>query len=279
MENPNRTRTGSQLLCCPHPSPVWSRLHPTPYIILNPAIPDTGPADYYYPTQETDKVLVIMGPSSAFLLALIGVTFILTHGLLPVSDSECPRNQEYDECRSACYSPCGKRNPDLKCTDECITGCFCKPGFMFLEGSKKTKCVPCKPTPTVPGSQCPPDQEYNGCRSACYSPCGIRNPDLFCTDECIAGCFCKPGFMFLEGSKKTKCVPCDPTPTVPDAECPPDQEYDECRSACYSPCGQRRPDLFCTQQCITGCFCKPGFTFLEGSKKTKCVPCNPILKG
>ncbi|XP_077312159.1 serine protease inhibitor swm-1-like [Lithobates pipiens] len=217
-----------------------------------------------------------MGPSSGFLLVLIGITFISTHAI-PVPDGECPPDQDYNECGSACYSPCGKRDPNLKCTQQCIPGCYCKPGFTFLEGSKKTKCVPCKSIRTVP--KCPPDQEYNECGSACDSPCGEKDPNLLCTQQCITGCFCKPGFTFLEGSNKTKCVPCKSTHTVPDGKCPPDQVYEKCQSACYSPCGPRRLGQICTQQCITGCFCKPGFTFLEGSNKTKCVPCNPIYKG
>ncbi|XP_040183081.1 von Willebrand factor-like isoform X2 [Rana temporaria] len=217
-----------------------------------------------------------MGPSSGFLLLLIGITFISTHAI-PVldGDAECPPDQVYNECGSACYSPCGGRDPDVECTQQCVPGCFCKPGFMFLEGSNETKCVPCNPTPT--GTECPPDQVYNECGSACYSPCTKRDPDLMCTQQCITGCFCKPGFTFLEGSNETKCVPCNPTPTVPDAECPPDQEYDECRSACYSPCGEMELDQICTDECVAGCFCKPGFTFLEGSNKTKCVPCNPVI--
>ncbi|XP_040183088.1 mucin-5B-like isoform X6 [Rana temporaria] len=198
MENPNRTRTGSQLLCCPHPSPVWSRLHPTPYIILNPAIPDTGPADYYYPTQETDKVLVIMGPSSAFLLTLIGVAFILIHAQ-PAANTECPENQEFNGCGSDCPANCSHPDPPEMCNRKCKIGCFCKKGFL---DNGYGGCVPeeeCR--------ACTGNRTY-GCGSApsCVQTCSNRKELKICTMQCVFGCICKPDYVLLSEDDKTHCV-------------------------------------------------------------------------
>ncbi|XP_077312346.1 uncharacterized protein LOC143933354 [Lithobates pipiens] len=142
-----------ELITVPHPSTVRSYHHPSPYIILNPAIPDTEPADYYttqsssfFFVTTTDKLLVIMGPSSGFLMVLIGISFILTDaGPVPDTDSECPPDQIYYECGSPCSMMCAKSDPDEPCIDLCLIGCYCKPGFTF-EGSDKTKCVPCNST-------------------------------------------------------------------------------------------------------------------------------------
>ncbi|XP_057711322.1 zonadhesin, like isoform X4 [Corythoichthys intestinalis] len=49
---------------------------------------------------------------------------------------QCPPNAEYIECGPACIPSC--MNPSTNCSGPCITGCFCKPGFVF----KGKTCVP-----------------------------------------------------------------------------------------------------------------------------------------
>ncbi|XP_077400930.1 zonadhesin, like isoform X2 [Vanacampus margaritifer] len=49
---------------------------------------------------------------------------------------QCPPNAEYIECGPACIPTC--MEPSTNCTGPCITGCFCKPGFVF----KGKHCVP-----------------------------------------------------------------------------------------------------------------------------------------
>ncbi|XP_039903133.1 zonadhesin, like [Simochromis diagramma] len=48
----------------------------------------------------------------------------------------CPPNAEYIECGPACIPTC--MEPSTNCSGSCITGCFCKPGFVF----KGRHCVP-----------------------------------------------------------------------------------------------------------------------------------------
>ncbi|KAM4714652.1 zonadhesin, like [Anableps anableps] len=48
----------------------------------------------------------------------------------------CPPNAEYIDCGPACIPTC--REPSTNCSGSCISGCFCKPGFVF----KGRKCVP-----------------------------------------------------------------------------------------------------------------------------------------
>ncbi|XP_037116970.1 zonadhesin, like isoform X3 [Syngnathus acus] len=49
---------------------------------------------------------------------------------------QCPPNAEYIECGPACIPTC--MEPSTNCSGSCITGCFCKPGYVF----KGKHCVP-----------------------------------------------------------------------------------------------------------------------------------------
>ncbi|XP_033341293.1 chymotrypsin inhibitor [Megalopta genalis] len=42
---------------------------------------------------------------------------------------ECPVNQEYNVCGTACEPTCSQPDP-YACTYNCIIGCQCKPGFV-----------------------------------------------------------------------------------------------------------------------------------------------------
>ncbi|XP_037615491.1 zonadhesin, like [Sebastes umbrosus] len=48
----------------------------------------------------------------------------------------CPPDAEYIECGPACIPTC--MEPSTNCSGSCISGCFCKPGFVF----KGRRCVP-----------------------------------------------------------------------------------------------------------------------------------------
>ncbi|KAM8881606.1 zonadhesin, like [Synchiropus picturatus] len=48
----------------------------------------------------------------------------------------CPPNAEYKECGPSCIPSC--ETPSTNCSGPCISGCFCKPGFVF----KGRRCVP-----------------------------------------------------------------------------------------------------------------------------------------
>ncbi|XP_068612287.1 zonadhesin, like [Brachionichthys hirsutus] len=52
------------------------------------------------------------------------------------SISPCPPDSDYIDCGPACIPTC--MEPSTNCTGSCISGCFCKPGFVF----KGWRCVP-----------------------------------------------------------------------------------------------------------------------------------------
>ncbi|XP_073459874.1 serine protease inhibitor swm-1-like [Aquarana catesbeiana] len=153
--------------------------------------------------QETDKVLVIMGPSSAFLLALIGISFILIYAG-PVAYPECRENQEYNWCGSACPASCSHPDPP-PCIKICKEGCFCKKGYLEDGIGGCIKEEECR--------ACTGDKVYKGCGSACPKTCSNWNETLICILKCVSGCFCKPEFVMLSEGDETRCV-------LPE-DCPP----------------------------------------------------------
>ncbi|KAM3842689.1 LOW QUALITY PROTEIN: zonadhesin, like [Diretmus argenteus] len=62
--------------------------------------------------------------------------FLPTNPLHFYSTVTCPPGADYIECGPACIPTC--MDPSTNCTGSCISGCFCKPGFVF----KGRRCVP-----------------------------------------------------------------------------------------------------------------------------------------
>ncbi|KAF7207355.1 zonadhesin-like, partial [Nothobranchius furzeri] len=54
----------------------------------------------------------------------------------PTPPKPCPPDAEYIDCGPACIPTC--MEPSTNCSGSCISGCFCKPGFVF----KGRRCVP-----------------------------------------------------------------------------------------------------------------------------------------
>ncbi|KAI5104311.1 zonadhesin isoform X2 [Silurus meridionalis] len=59
-----------------------------------------------------------------------------TPTLPTTTPAKCPPDAEYIECGPACIPSC--KDPSTNCTGSCISGCFCKPGFVF----RGKRCVP-----------------------------------------------------------------------------------------------------------------------------------------
>lgn len=43
---------------------------------------------------------------------------------------DCPKNQQFTECGSACPPKCND-DPLRPCTLQCVVGCQCKPGYLL----------------------------------------------------------------------------------------------------------------------------------------------------
>ncbi|XP_076304973.1 serine protease inhibitor swm-1-like [Tachypleus tridentatus] len=102
----------------------------------------------------------------------------------------------------------------------------------------------------INGHACPENEHFEKCGTACEATCD--SAPIYCTQECVEGCFCNSGFV--RGPYR-KCVRPEECPgTIP--ECPDGEYFSECGTACEETC-EKRPDV-CTLQCIRGCFCNPG---------------------
>uniref|UniRef100_UPI0037E8B019 zonadhesin, like n=1 Tax=Semicossyphus pulcher TaxID=241346 RepID=UPI0037E8B019 len=89
-------------------------------------------------------------PAEVRYLGTTSVKFVIvgTYGETPQTDiavdavcvwackDPCPPNAEYIDCGPACIPTC--MEPSTNCSGSCISGCFCKPGFVF----KGRRCVP-----------------------------------------------------------------------------------------------------------------------------------------
>ena len=145
------------------------------------------------------------------------------------------RYRTADECAASCCpykgmvhsdcAPCLRtcREPDRRCTAQCVSGCGCPRGTVLDE--RRRECVPprrCpsrnKPLLAVKGSicvfftgrLCPVEgQVFQRCRTC---PATCSNRDLVCTLDCVPGCGCPPGQLI--DTVNNKCVRPD--------QCPPD---------------------------------------------------------
>jgi len=103
---------------------------------------------------------------------------------------------------------------------------------------------------------CLQNQEFNECGTACPKKCGEPEA-LFCTMQCVIGCQCPWGMWEKDDGS---CVENEDEcyDIVIDKECPHNQEYTDCGTACPKICGKEVPN-FCTYQCVVGCQCPSGW--------------------
>lgn len=51
--------------------------------------------------------------------------------------NQCGKNMEYKECGTVCEPKCGVKRPMI-CPAMCVSGCFCKEGYIF---DKEGNCI------------------------------------------------------------------------------------------------------------------------------------------
>nr|UPQ64758.1 zonadhesin-like protein 2 [Plectrocnemia conspersa] len=154
----------------------------------------------------------------------------------------CGDNEVY-KCGSVCPATCDNRNP--ACTKQCVYGCFCKEGYILNNGV----CILIEDCP----SECPADEIYMECGTACPATCENYGKSIMCTFQCVSGCFCKTG---LVRDCNGKCIKPENCPI----KCTgPNEEYQECGTACPLTCENKNKNIICTEQCVKGCFCKKGY--------------------
>ncbi|KRX92185.1 Serine/threonine-protein phosphatase 5, partial [Trichinella pseudospiralis] len=110
-------------------------------------------------------------------------------------------------CGSACPATCDSIRSEntIPCTKECVSGCFCKSGYVRASTGE---CL----APEACGAHlggCGPREEYRACGSACPASCeSIKDlAPHACPAICVPGCFCK--FPFVRGYDLRCIMPAD----------------------------------------------------------------------
>ncbi|CAF1214853.1 unnamed protein product [Adineta ricciae] len=186
------------------------------------------------------------------------------------SATQCPENEEYNECGTACQESCTYK-PSF-CTYQCVSGCFCKKGFV-RQTDDKSKCVP------QTRCSCGVNEYFNDCGSACPDTCSARSQS--CTKQCVPDCFCKDGFVRLNNRTESPCVP-ESVCKITLCE-DPNAEFAECGSSCPRTCEDELNPLrkfrVCASTCRRGCFCKQGFVLGRNGKCVKPESCCRAING
>uniref|UniRef100_A0A9J2Q5D4 Thyroglobulin type-1 domain-containing protein n=1 Tax=Ascaris lumbricoides TaxID=6252 RepID=A0A9J2Q5D4_ASCLU len=124
-----------------------------------------------------------------------------------------PRKQWISCFSLNCARSCA--NPTAKCSSaDCTSGCTCLDPYVLLDvGDPNSRCV--LPAECVSQAWCTdPLKEYQSCASSCPLGCNNRVPQT-CT-PCVAGCFCKAGYIFEDAINwpTSRCVHLNQCPLI-----------------------------------------------------------------
>lgn len=120
--------------------------------------------------------------------------------------------KEYRSCASSC--PLGCNNLSPKQCAPCISGCFCKNGYIFEDALnwQISHCVTMDNCPSIKAhirlsenSCSDPFAEYNACGSQCPEYCGQPSKPV-CSTICVPSCQCKPGYVRAQNYHSAPCV-------------------------------------------------------------------------
>nr|CAB3245495.1 IgGFc-binding protein-like [Phallusia mammillata] len=154
----------------------------------------------------------------------------------------------YSDCANPCPPTCSNLNPTgPECTQPCIEGCQCFPGFVLQEDINQ--CVvpeACGCYDEVNDFYLQFGQYLRTCTRVCVClPGGI---------QCFDGLTCEPFFGTCDGNE---CIPYPP-------ECAhiPNSIYLECGPSCPETCIPTN-ETICSDVCVEGCHCPPNLILNE----------------
>lgn len=172
--------------------------------------------------------------------------------------SDCGENEKHLSCGYECREKCGSH---FLCTQDrtCSRHCFCKHGFVRIDGKcvEKSECVKNCPLGQFPAcidpcaelcdqSQC---ESPDTCEWQCACPAGQKRTN---NGECVAQC---PSTSTCPAGETKECVnPCSQFCDTSDCIAPP-----ECVNICICPAGQkRRNDGVCVPEDSCPLICPAG---------------------
>jgi len=146
----------------------------------------------------------------------------LIAGALAVLD--CPVNQHYESCGTACPLTCDNHNdPPFACILMCNPGCHCDDGYVKTKSGSCVKPESCNSNEVCTGE----NQRYNECGTACPLTCdNYQNPPKACTKQCVVGCECQEGYV---KNNEGKCVLPSQCPSFASNLCELESETGRCK--------------------------------------------------
>eukprot|EP01006_Ploeotia_vitrea_P046650 TRINITY_DN67049_c0_g1_i2.p1 TRINITY_DN67049_c0_g1~~TRINITY_DN67049_c0_g1_i2.p1 ORF type:complete len:957 (-),score=142.68 TRINITY_DN67049_c0_g1_i2:201-3071(-) len=165
----------------------------------------------------------------------------------------CAPNEHYNACGTACEVTCADLGQVLPCNRACTPGCFCNQGYVL--DAPDGNCILQTDCP----AQCPGNEEYKTCGTACQTTCADLGQAIACPAVCIEGCFCPQGYVRAETDGD-----CIETSSCP-AQCPGNEEYKTCGAPCQTTCADLGQVIACPAICTEGCFCPQGYVRAEAN--------------
>uniref|UniRef100_A0A8L7YLU3 TIL domain-containing protein n=1 Tax=Brugia malayi TaxID=6279 RepID=A0A8L7YLU3_BRUMA len=194
-------------------------------------------------TQQRDQSQISLNDQSLDLLSRQNIAV----------EKKCMKNEVWTNC-TGCELSCDE-DEFLQCQNICYKpGCECPAILGFRRASNGNLLKECSIT-----------EEFKECGSVCEETCDDFGQPIVCSKQCLAGCFCKEGY--IREKKGGCCI----LPELCDTKkrsriCGPNQEYRKCGTACPKTCNGLPEN--CTQHCVDGCFCKEGYVL----DLDKCIP-------
>jgi len=225
----------------------------------------------------------------AFVLLLSVFSYGMAIPAFPVHDiqkphtaPECPTNEVFNPCGSACAPTCANPSTEQMCTKQCIVGCFCKEGYLRnARGAcvQTRECDAAQPNmlfaypPEL--SQCKENEIFLPCGSACPPTCANPSTEKKCTKQCVVGCFCKPGYLKNDQGVCVASTNCGVRPEdaipIPPRKCKENEIFLPCKG-CDGTC--KNPHPGCPRICVPGCACRQGYLRSESGKCIETRECS-----
>ncbi|KAM3717410.1 Zonadhesin [Dirofilaria immitis] len=180
--------------------------------------------------------------------------------------SQCSDSlKEYQACASSCPMGCNNRIPQT--CSPCVSGCFCKSGFVFENAInwRTSKCIPLNQCPMTNISAVSVAFIPENDKSASMTECPATTVDLsgkFCNfdSDCPAQQRCCRSTSFsMVSSKQSRCTCIDPH-----------AYWDSCGILCPEYCGQLTTPV-CSSTCNPGCHCAAGYVKARNHVMAPCV--------